>query len=81
MGIPAVYLDLGDFIETDPIIGWSKFKWSVREATELSETLHKIESIPESRFQELQQEGRAYVAQYLSPLTAQYPHPFLETAT
>ena len=69
LGIPAIYLDLGSFLDTDPMFGWNEFKWSVREPSELIDTIKSIEAIPESQFKELQQKGRQYVAAYLSPVT------------
>ncbi len=69
-GIPAVYLNLGDFLDTDPMSGWTGFRWSVKEPSELVETIQRIQDLPRDRFQELQQKGRDYVAAYLAPVNS-----------
>lgn len=78
MGIPAVYLDLGNLLDTDPMFGWNEFKWSVKEPSELIETLRDIDSISRERFQELQDKGRRYVASYLLPVNEINMRPFWE---
>lgn len=78
LGIPAIYLDLGNFLDTDPMFGWSEFKWSVREPAELIDAIRKIEAVPSSTFSELQLKSREYVSTYLSPATAGSVHTFLE---
>jgi hypothetical protein len=78
-GIPAVYLNLGHFLDTDPMSGWSDFRWSVKEPSELVKTVRCIRSLPKDRFEELQQKGREYVASYLSPATNGKMRAFWET--
>ena len=70
MGIPAVYLDLGNFLHTDPMFAWDEFKWSAAEPEELRAALQQIEAIPKDGFEELQHAGQAFAASYLSPVTA-----------
>jgi hypothetical protein len=69
LGIPAIHLDLGDFLDTDPMFGWSELKWAVRDPARLIDAIRSIEAIPSDRFAELQREGQAYVRDYLSPVT------------
>jgi hypothetical protein len=69
-GIPAVYLDLGGFLDTDPMSGWNEFRWSAREPSDLVTAIQTIKGLPETRFRELQQKGREFVADYLRPVTA-----------
>ena len=69
LGIPAVYLDLGFFFNTDPMAGWSELKWAVKEPSDLIEVIRQIESLPEETFQGLQQKGQEYAQAYLSPVT------------
>ena len=78
MGIPAVYLDLGNFLHTDPMFGWEEFKWSAAEPEELRSAIRRIESIPDDRFRELQRAAQAYAASYLSPVTASSIRAFWE---
>ena len=77
-GIPTIYLDLGDILDTDPMFGWDEFKWSVAEPEKLIETIQYIEAIPEERFANLQRQGQRYVADYLTPVTAEGLQRFQE---
>ena len=78
LGIPAIYLDVGNYLDTDPMFGWNEFKWSVRDHSELIPTMRKIEAIPQAIFHELQEQGKEYVATYLSPVTPSGLRTFLE---
>ena len=71
LGIPAIYLDLGNVLDTDPLLGWREFKWPVTEPSGLVDALQRIEAIPEHEFQRLQRLGQDYAAAYLKPVTAQ----------
>lgn len=69
MGIPVVHLDLGTFLDEDPMFGWSEFKWSVADPSDLVKTIQQIEAIPEEMFEQLQHKGQKYVSEYLRPVT------------
>lgn len=79
LGIPTIYLNLGDILDTDPMFGWSEFKWAVKESDELIETLKLIEGLDEAKYRELQHKGRRYVEKYLTPATAEGLHSFLSS--
>lgn len=79
LGIPAVYLDLEDFLDTDPMIGWTEFKWRVQVPGDLPETLRTIDAIPDDRFRELQIRAQEYAARYLQPVNPRALQVFLET--
>jgi hypothetical protein len=70
MGIPVVYIDLGAFLDTDPMYGWSGLRWSVKEPAKLAETIQHIADLPQEGLQQLQEKGREYAAAYLKPVTA-----------
>ena len=76
LGIPAIFLDLGAFLNTDPMYGWNEFKWEVSVPSQLADTIDEIESIPQDRFQNLQQRGLDYVYSYLKPVTPDNMRPF-----
>jgi len=78
LGIPAVYLDLGNFLSTDPLFGWTEFKWSVTEPSRLIENIETIESLPQNCFEDMQRRGRDYVYSYLKPVTPGNMRPFWE---
>lgn len=69
LGIPAVRLDLGEFLDTDPMFGWDEFKWSVRDPSQLIETVRKIGALSEEDYSERQRRGIEYSLSYLRPVT------------
>jgi len=71
-------MDLGDFLDTDPMFGWDEFKWSVTEPSELLPTLAVIQRLPENEFHMRQQKGREYVTDYLRPVTGESLATFWE---
>jgi hypothetical protein len=77
-GIPAIYLDLGDFLGTDSMHGWYEFKWSVRDPSEIIPTLQVIESMPDGEFQDRQEQGRQYAATYFNSVTPEILKAFSE---
>ena len=69
MGVPALHLDLGEFLVTDPMFGWSEFKWSVGDPGRLVEAIKNIEDLPEDEYLKRQKKGMEYAAAYLMPIT------------
>ena len=69
MGVPAVYLDLGDILDTDPMGGWTEFKWIAREPKDLRVVLAEIEALSDDQYGARQQRGHAYAEAYLYPVT------------
>jgi hypothetical protein len=67
LGIPAMHLDLGDFLDTDPMSGWRGFKWLAESPDEVIPNIESIDSLSADQFRSLQQDGREYVASYLTP--------------
>jgi hypothetical protein len=80
LGKPAIYLDLGFFLDTDPMFGWDEFKWSVKEPCEVVETLEMIAALEDTEFQRLQDRGRDYVRAYLRPVTEEALREFRSPA-
>lgn len=68
-GIPAVYIDLGFHVDTDPMFNWNRFKWHVKDPAELALAFDEIENLSDERFAELQIQGREYTEAYLRPVT------------
>jgi len=69
MGIPAICIDLGEHLDTDPMFGWNEFKWSVAQPSDLIPTIERVRRIADSEFSALQLKGQEYLANYLSPVT------------
>jgi surface carbohydrate biosynthesis protein (TIGR04326 family) len=78
LGVPAINLDLGNFLDEDPMLGWSEFRWPAIEPCELVKTIKHIETIPEDEFRALQQKGQEYATAYLKPVTEKGLRSFLE---
>jgi hypothetical protein len=78
LGIPAINLDLGNFLDEDPMLGWGEFKWTVSDPEELVPTIKQIETVPGDQFQNLQLKGQEYATAYLKPVTDEGLRRFLE---
>jgi predicted glycosyltransferase len=78
LGIPVIYLDLGSFLDEDPLLGWGGFKWPVTDPSALVDTIIRIEAIPDDEFRQLQRDGQEYAAAYLEPVTEEGLLRFLE---
>ena len=78
LGIPAIFTDLGNYVETDPLTGWDEFKWVVKQPSELIPAIRRIESLTDREYQDRQSKGQAYVSRYLEPVTPGGLRTFLE---
>jgi hypothetical protein len=70
-GIPAVNLDLGDFLNRDPLSGWIDFRWTAKLPSELPGIIESVLDMPQDEFGARQEKGRRYIATYLSPVAAE----------
>ncbi len=77
-GIPAVYLDLGEILPTDPMEGWTAFKWIVRQPSELAPVLSEIGELSDVLYEQKQQQGRSYVDAYMVPVSENSLRVFIE---
>jgi hypothetical protein len=77
-GIPAIYLDLGDILETDPMAGWTEFKWVVRDPEDLRTVLADIEGLSDAEYQLRQQQAVHYGEAYIRPVTEENLRVFCE---
>ncbi len=68
-GIPAVNIDLGEFMDYDPAPPTCPLKWSVSGPEELVPVLERIEAIADAEFAELQRQAREFGEQYFRPVT------------
>lgn len=79
VGIPAIYLDLGSFLNTDPMFGSDAFRWSVDNPAELVKVINSISNMPNGKFREAQRKGLEYAEAYLAPVTTSNLNKFLES--
>ena len=68
-GIPAIHLDLGEFLDTDPMFDWDDFKWSAKAPEALVDHIKQIDALSDEHFTTLQLNSKSYVDQYLSPVS------------
>ena len=78
MGVPAVYIDLGDILDTDPMGGWTEFKWVAREPKDLGTVLSEIGMLSDVQYSFHQQQGQAYAGAYLLSVNEQTLRVFCE---
>lgn len=77
-GIPAVYMDLGDILNSDPMEGWMEFKWIAKRPSDLLPVLSDIQMLGEAEFTSLQRRGREYAEAYLAAVTDERLQVFQE---
>ena len=68
-GIPAINIDLKEFMEHDPAPESCPLKWSVSEPQELVPTLQKIEAIGDDDFEDIRQQALEFGNRYFGPVT------------
>jgi surface carbohydrate biosynthesis protein (TIGR04326 family) len=67
VGLPVVYIDIGDFMNPDPLFDFSEFKWSVTDPAQLIPILKGINKLTAPDLEQRRAAGRAYALAYLSP--------------
>ena len=77
-GIPVVHLDLGDFVNMDPMHGLDQLNWSVSEPNQLAIVLQEMDSLSEPEYIERQRKGHQFVDNYFHPVTKESLMLFLE---
>ncbi|MFA6091814.1 MAG: hypothetical protein WCU88_02275 [Elusimicrobiota bacterium] len=63
-GIPAVFLRVGRFLNTDPMSGFTELKWSARTPRELRSVLEEIAALEGPALQSRRQAGLRYAQRY-----------------
>ena len=70
VGLPVIYLDIGDFMNPDPLFDFSDLKWSLTEPAQLIPALKRIAALPPSDLDRRRAAARAYALSYLTPADA-----------
>lgn len=78
MGKPVIYIDFGNFINSDPLFNFTEFKWRCENPKDFLEILNEINSLEESAFKEKQKKGILYAKDYFYPVDNENIKPFLE---
>lgn len=69
-GIPVIHIDIGSFIDNDPMFGSDILKWDILKYQDLIPTITSIENIPDDQFKHIQKAALAYSQDYLTPVSA-----------
>jgi len=67
-GIPVIHVDIGSFIDNDPMFGCAILKWDILKYQDLIPTIKDIETIPDDQFKSIQEAALAYSRDYLTPV-------------
>ncbi|MFH1776601.1 MAG: hypothetical protein ABH952_03465 [Candidatus Omnitrophota bacterium] len=68
-GIPVVFLDILDFLNSDPVFDFHDFKWEVNFPQDLIPALKLINEMTEAEFKSRQAKGVEYARQYMYEVT------------
>lgn len=79
-GLPAVFLDLGNWLSLDPLFELRDYKWSVETPAALVETVEGIRSLPPERARALRWSARGYAGRYCREVTPLALEPFFTPA-
>ena len=67
-GIPVIYLDLGEPVDTDSIFACKEFKWTAYDPGDLMNIIKHIDSLSDDAYGEAQKQGCRYALSYLEPV-------------
>jgi hypothetical protein len=79
-GIPAVRLELDDFLGTDPLEGFDDLKLSARDGAGLRAALARLAALAPAELDARRASAAAWCARYFRPVDAAGLEPFLKTA-
>jgi len=68
-GVPAVAIDLGEFVDYDPAPGDCPLKWSVSRPDQLVKTFQEIDETGDEDYKLLQTQAVEFTTRYFSPVT------------
>ena len=68
-GIPVIYVDNGEFLDTDPLLEFDGLKWTVQDPKQLVTVLNEIFNLSPKFLENRRKIGKDYVNRYLKPIT------------
>ena len=68
MGIPVIYIDLGDILSVDPLFECKALKWVVRTEKELVDAIETINSMTDDEHMDKWTEAKKYLNDYFSEI-------------
>ena len=78
MGKPLIYIDFGNFINSDPLFNFTEFKWTCKNPRDLPAILDEINSLDKDILKTKQQQGILYAKEYFYPVNSETIRPFLK---
>ena len=79
-GRPVINFCIDDVIQPDPAIGDAPLHWRADNLAEMAQALQQIQALPAADFQRLSAAARAYINEYLRPVSAECAAHFLDDA-
>ena len=76
-GKPTIWLDLGTYLDTDPMGGWNEFKWRAEGPEALRDALAEIDRLPREKLEALSLKAQNYGRAYLAPVDEEGIRSFL----
>src|SRR3989338_8033265 len=80
-GIPVVCLDLGIFLNPDPLHDLTSLKWAARDPESLRRALRAISSLPEREMELMRRRAGEYAARYCPAASPPRLEPFYDEPT
>lgn len=68
-GKPVINFCIDDVIQPDPVIGDAPLHWRAENAAGMAQALQQIQALPAADFQQLSAAARAYINDYLRPVS------------
>lgn len=66
-GIPVINLDIGDYLDPDPVVESVRFRFKARNASEVAQTIERLSQLPEEDFLKHSNDAITYAHSYLVP--------------
>lgn len=70
-GKPVINFCIDDVIQPDPVIGAAPLHWRAENEAGMARVLQQIQALPAADFQQLSAAARAYINDYLRPVSAE----------
>ncbi|MBF0216891.1 MAG: hypothetical protein HQL30_07870 [Candidatus Omnitrophica bacterium] len=80
VGVPAIYLDFGNFLDTDPMFGLGENKWICRDPRIFKGLIKDIMLLDPELASRKKEKGIAYAREYFREATAENMKVFIQTS-
>ncbi|MFH1190093.1 MAG: hypothetical protein V1682_05315 [Candidatus Omnitrophota bacterium] len=77
MGKPAIFIELDDFINSDPMFDMDALKWRCGNAARLKDLIGTIDKMSEEEFRGMKDKASAYTKKYFYPVNRENLAAFL----